>query len=622
MEADRVDASLYCSRFSEGAARDTRSPVATTKSVCYGASAMILIDQAIALHQRGNLDDAEAIYQKVLDADARNFDALHMLGIIHAQRGSFEKAEKFLRKALSVDSRVSQCFHNYGTILANLGRFEDAVISYNNAIKLTPSRAPIYSDLGIALHKLKRYEEAIAVYDKILSLEPNFAGVEGARLDAKMQLCEWRNYDTECSHLISSIRSGTGNTLPFHILGIPSTPDDQLRCAKQHVSNKFPLSEKSIWRRKRYNHKKIRVAYVLLDVRLITELFEQHDRSRFEIIGVSLDISGVGETRKRIVVAFDQFHDVHKMSDKEVARLLLDLEVDIAVDLKGYTADYRFGIFACRPAPIQVSYLGYPSTMGTPSIDYVIADKVVVPFEHEQFYTEKIVHLPDCYQVNDSKREAAENTPTRQAGGLPEHGIVFCCFNNNYKITPRVFDCWMRILKEVENSVLWLLEGNATAARNLRDEAVLKGINSDRLIFAKRVPLAEHLARHRLADLFLDTLPYTAHTTASDALWVGLPLLTCLGQTFAGRVSASVLKAIHLPELITTTLEAYEQIAIDLATHPEKLAAIKRKLAEKRLTTPLFDTKLFTENIEAAYIAMYERHKAGLAPDHIIISKS
>ena len=260
--------------------------------------------------------------------------------------------------------------------------------------------------------------------------------------------------------------------------------------------------------------------------------------------------------------------------------------------------------------------------MGTPSIDYVIADKVLVPFEHEQFYTEKIVHLPDCYQVNDSKRKAAQNTPTRQAVDLPEHGIVFCCFNNNYKITPRVFDCWMRILKQVDDSVLWLLADNATAARNLRDEAIRRGINSDRLIFAKRVPLAEHLARHRLADLFLDLLPYNAHTTASDALWVGLPLLTCLGQTFAGRVSASVLKAIHLPELITETLEAYEQMAIDLALHPEKMAAIKRKLAENRLTTPLFDTKLFTKNIESAYTAMYERHKAGLAPDHINVSKS
>jgi predicted O-linked N-acetylglucosamine transferase (SPINDLY family) len=310
------------------------------------------------------------------------------------------------------------------------------------------------------------------------------------------------------------------------------------------------------------------------------------------------------------------------MSDNEVAKLLHDLQVDIAVDLKGYTAGYRFGIFACRPAPIQVNYLGYPGTMGTQFMDYIIADKVVAPFEHQPFFTEKIVHLPDCYQVNDSKRQIADGTLTRQAVGLPEHGFVFFCFNNIYKITPRVFDCWMRILRRVENSVLWLLDDNATARGNLRKEAIARGIDAERLIFAKRIPLAEHLARQQLADLFLDTLPYNAHTTASDALWTGLPVLTCLGQTFAGRVCASLLNTIGLPELITTTLEAYENMAIDLATDRQKLAAITSRLACNRLTTPLFDTKLFTKNIEAAYTEMYERYKAVSAVNHIVIPKS
>ena len=581
-----------------------------------------LINKAIFFHQQGNLGEAEAIYKKVLHVHAKNFDALHMLGIINAQRGLFDEAEKLVRKALSVDSKVAQCFHNYGTILAKLQRFEEAVSNYNKAIKLAPNHAPIYADLGIALNKLKRYDEAIAAYDKILSLEPNYTGVEGARLDAKMHLCDWNNFDAECTHLISSVRNGKGSTPPFPMLAVSSSSSDQLQCSKRWVTNNFPLSDKTIWQGERYNHKRIRVAYMLLDVRLITELFEQHDRSRFEIIGVSFDASGSGEVRERLIAAFDEFHDVQRMSDKEVAKLLYDLQVDIAVDLKGYTFGYRFGIFACRPAPIQVNYLGYPSTMGTRFIDYIIADEVVAPFERQQFFTEKIVHLPDCYQVNDSKRKIAEGTPTRQAAGLPEHGFVFCCFNNNYKITPRVFGCWMRILKQVEDSVLWLLEDNATAASNLRKEAVARGINSDRLFFAKRMPLAEHLARHRLADLFLDTLPFNAHTTASDALWVGLPVLTCLGETFAGRVAASLLTAIHLPELITTTPEAYEHMAIDLATHPEQLAIIKSKLADNRLTAPLFDTKLFTRNIEAAYTEMYERYKAGLALDHIIIPKS
>jgi len=287
--------------------------------------------------------------------------------------------------------------------------------------------------------------------------------------------------------------------------------------------------------------------------------------------------------------------------------------------LKGFTQDARTNVFARRPAPIQANYIGYPGTMGAEYIDYIIADQTVIPENSKQYYSEKVVYLPNSYQVNDSKRSISDKAFTRTQLGLPPTGFVFCSFNNNYKITPRIFDCWMRILKQVESSVLWLHEDNPTAASNLRKEATTRGVNPERLIFAKRLPLAEHLARHRLADLFLDTLPCNAHTTAGDALWAGLPILTCLGETFAGRVAASLLNAIGLPELIAATPEAYEQMAIDLATHPEKLAVIKRKLAENRLTTPLFDTKLFTKHIEAAYIAMYERHQAGLAPDHISI---
>ena len=476
-----------------------------------------------------------------------------------------KKPKNSVRKVIVYKAKVAQCFHNYGTILAKLDRYEEAVTAYNEATKLAPNHAPIYSDLGIALNTLKRYPEAIAVYDKILSLAPNYTGVEGARLHAKMHLCDWNNFEAECAHLSSSVRSGNVSSPPFPFLAISSSPGEQLQCAKSWVTNKFPPSNNPIWRGERYDHKRIRIAYLLLDVRLITELFEQHDRSRFEIIGVSFGLEESSEAGKRLIASFDEFHDVRNMNDSEVAKLLHDRQVDIAVDLKGYTVGYRFGIFANRPAPIQVSYLGYPATMGTPLIDYVIADEVVVPLAHQQFFTEKIVHLPDCYQVNDSKRKIAEDTPARQAVGLPERGFVFCCFNNNYKITPRIFDCWMRILERVEGSALWLLEDNAAAASNLRKEAAARRIEPDRLVFAKRVPLGEHLARHRLADLFLDTFPFNAHTTASDALWTGLPVLTCLGETFAGRVAASLLNAIGLPELISTTLEAYEHMAIDFA---------------------------------------------------------
>jgi len=286
----------------------------------------------------------------------------------------------------------------------------------------------------------------------------------------------------------------------------------------------------------------------------------------------------------------------------------------------GLTADSRTGIFARRPAPIQVNYLGYAGTMGAQYIDYILADRFAIPEEKRECYSEKVVYLPDSFMGNDSKRKISERLPRRLECNLPETGFVFCSFNQSYKIVPQLFDIWMRLLRQLDNSGLWLSNTNETAIRNLRREAQNRGVDPSRLVFAQRVPLNEdHVARHRLANLFLDTLPYNAHTTASDALWAGLPVLTCLGATFAGRVSASLLNAIGLPELITTTLEAYEQMAIDLATHPEKLAVIKRKLAENRHTAPLFDTKLFTKHIEAAYTAMYERHQAGLAPDHIVL---
>jgi protein O-GlcNAc transferase len=562
--------------------------------------------------------EAIAAYDKALTLKPDLADAWLGRGNVFAILKRQGEAIAAYDKALTLKPDLANAWLGRGNVFADFRLYAEAIAAYDKAIALEPDLANAWLGRGNVFIELKLYDEALDACNKALSLEPNLIGLKGSRVLIKMHICDWKSFDTECSNLISSIRNENDTAPPFAFLGIPSSSYDQLQCAKLWVAKQFPSSDKAIWQGERYNHKRIRVAYLLMDVRLITELFEQHDRSRFKVIGVSFGVSGSSEVRKRLVAAFDEFYDVERMTDNEVAKLLHDLQVDIAVDLKGYTAGYRFGIFACRPAPIQVNYLGYPGTMGTQFLDYIIADKVVAPLEQQPFFTEKIVHLPDCYQVNDSKREIAEGTPTRQAVGLPEHGFVFFCFNNNYKITPRVFDCWMRILRQVENSVLWLLEDNATAKSNLRKEAIARGINSDRLIFAKRIPLAEHLARQRLADLFLDTLPFNAHTTASDALWAGLPVLTCLGETFAGRVCASLLNTIGLPELITTTLEAYESMAIDLALHRQKLAIIKSKLADNRLTTPLFDTKLFTKNIEAAYTELYERHKAHLTGNHIM----
>jgi predicted O-linked N-acetylglucosamine transferase (SPINDLY family) len=351
----------------------------------------------------------------------------------------------------------------------------------------------------------------------------------------------------------------------------------------------------------------------------MVELFEAHDNSKFELYGFSFGLSPNDEMKARVSAAFDQFYDVSSLTDIDVVLLSRKLKIDISVDLKGYTKDNRAGIFAMGCAPIQVNYLGYPGTMGADYIDYIIADKIVIPESSQDDFTEKVVYLPDSYQVNDSKRNISDRLFTKSELGLPQNGFIFCCFNNNYKILPATFDGWMRILKAVEGSVLWLFQGNATAASNLRKEAEARGVAGSRLVFAKIMKLDEHLARHRLADLFIDTFPYNAHTTTSDALWAGLPVLTCMGQSFASRVAGSLLTAIDLPELITRSQEEYEARAIELATNPTQLQELKAKLERNRLTTPLFDGKLFAKHIEAAYEAMYARSQAGLLPEHIEI---
>jgi predicted O-linked N-acetylglucosamine transferase (SPINDLY family) len=391
------------------------------------------------------------------------------------------------------------------------------------------------------------------------------------------------------------------------------------------VANNYPASAKQIWQGEKYNHDRIRVAYLSADFRqhaasfVMAGMFECHDRSRFEMTAISFGVDDGSEIRRRVKASFERFIDARLYSDEQIADLVRSLEIDIAVDLMGFTTDSRTGVFARRAAPVQAHYMGYPGTMGASYIDYIIGDRIVIPESERQHYSEKIVSLPNSYFVNDFRREVAERTFTRTELGLPSTGFVFCCFNSSHKITPSVFDRWMRILQQVEGSVLWLLQANAKAADNLRREARLRGVDPNRLVFAGRMPPSEHLARHRAADLFLDTLPYNAHTTASDALWAGLPVLTCIGDTFVGRVAASLLQAICLPELITATLDHYERLALELATNPAKLSTIRSKLASNRLAAPLFDTQLFTRHIETAYAAMHERHQAGLPPRDIVV---
>jgi len=504
----------------------------------------------------------------------------------------------------------------------------EAEAGYRQALQIKPDMAEAYNNLGIVLGKVNRHEEVVACFKKLLSIKPDQAFALGMYLHSKMHCCNWEGIDDTFHELRSGIDADKAVSTPFHILAIPSTPAQQKRCAEIYVREKYPEVCVSSDVKERYSHGKIRLGYFSSDfynhatAYLVAELLEQHDRARFEVIGFSFGASPNDNMRQRVSAAFDRFIDVNNQPDQDIATLARNLEIDIAVDLKGFTEGGRTSIFALRPAPIQVNYLGYPGTMGAPYIDYLIADPTLITAEYQQHYTEKISYLPDTYQVNDSHRRISERQFTRSEVGLPDEGFVFCCFNNNFKITPDVFDIWMQLLKQVEGSVLWLFKGNAQATQNLLNEARKRGIVPERLIFAPRMDLPDHLARHRLADLFLDTFYCNAHTTASDALWAGLPVLTYLGDTFAGRVAASLLNAIGLPELITHSHEEYQALALELATNPEKLASIKRQLAKNRLTHPLFDTALFTRHIEDAFTQMWERHQKSLLPDHIYVRAS
>jgi len=642
-----------------------------------------LLSRALALHQAGNLGDAEALYRAVLASDPKNAEVLpaHLaynnLGAIlqktrrydealtnynkaialkpdyakayynrgnalqdlkhydealasyekaialkpgyaeaHNNRGAtlqeirrFDEALASYGKAMTLEPGYAEAYYNMGNALQEMRRYDEALASYDNALRLKPNHADAYNNQGITLQNMKRYDEALASYEKALALEPDTPYVLGKLLHAQMLLSHWHGMETVFDRLAKGIEAGKPVSSPFALVATPLSMAQQKKCAEIYVKNEFPPA--GYFSTDFDNHA---TAY------LMAELFEIHDRSKFEVTAFSFGPSSNDAMRKRLEKAFDRFIDVRTRSDSEIAALAKNLEIDIAIDLKGFTQDARMGIFALRPAPVQVGYLGYPGTMGASYIDYLIADPILIPEEHKRFYTEKIVTLPDSYQVNDSSRKISEKVFTRREMGLPEEGFVFCCFNNSFKITPDVFALWMRLLHEVPGSVLWLLEGNPTSAKNLRAEAGSRGIAEHRLVFAKRMELADHLARHRLADVFLDTFYYNAHTTASDALWAGLPVVTCLGETFAGRVAASLLNAIGLPELITHSREEYEALALELATSPQKLSAIRRRLAQNRTTQPLFDTALFARHIEEAYVKMWERSQTGLLPGDMTIA--
>lgn len=575
-----------------------------------------------ALLDLGRPEDAAAAYDRALAIGPHLASAWSGHGNILLRSGRQPDAEVAFDRAIASDAAFAEAWLGRGTVLLSLGRHHDAAAALDRATVLNPGLVSAWLANGQVAYLEKRYGDALVAWNRALALNPDQPAVAAACLRVKLHQCDWTDFERGCASVRSSVRSGK-LVSPFMFVAIPSTSAEQLQCARTWAENNFRLQSSPVWRSERYNHDRIRIGYLSADFhqhatsQLMAGVFEHHDRTRFEVTAISVGPNDGSDMRRRIEAAFERFVDAKPQSDAQIAELVRALEVDVLVDLKGYTQDARTGIFAMRPAPIQVNYLGFPGTIGAGFIDYIVADRNVIPEHDFDCYAEKIVWLPESYQANDRDRAIADLMPVRVEHGLPDDAFVFCCFNDNYKITPDVFSSWMRILAAVENSVLWLFEDNPTAADNLRREAQARGVAPRRLVFAQRLPTSAHLARHRCADLFLDTLPYGAHTTASDALWAGLPVVTCLGDSFAARVGASLLNAIRLPELITTTPAAYEQLAIELANDPARLATLRAKLARDRLTTPLYDTKQYTRDLETAYAAMMERHMAGLPPDHV-----
>jgi protein O-GlcNAc transferase len=583
-----------------------------------------LHDLATAQASIGDLTSSLDNYHKCLMFGEKSYELFYNIARTFDELKRYDEAIAYYDRALSLKPDYAEACFNKGVTLNELKRYAEAITQYNKVISLKPDYAEAWSNKGRILNELKRYDEAIDHFEKAISLKPNIDWTYGSLIHAKMKICDWSDFLNSLEIVFQKVMAKERVVSPFVLLALNDDAQLHKKSSEIYVQSKYPFNPVLGPSLKLSRNEKIRVGYFSADFRnhavsiLTAELFELHDKNRFKTIAFSSGADDKSPMRLRLSKTFNQFIDVSGMSDLEIAKLSRELRVDIAVDLGGYTANNRTGVFAYRAAPLQISYIGYLGTMGAAYFDYLLADKTIVPETSRISYSEKITYLPS-YQANDRKRVISDRKFTKQELGLPENGFVFCCFNNNYKILPSTFEGWMRILKAVEGSVLFLYAENQWAESNLKKEAEARGINSSRLVFGGRIPNDEYLARYQACNLFLDTFPYNAGTTASDALWAELPVLTLMGQSFASRVAASLLSAIDLPELITSTQEEYEALAIELAMNPQKLADIKYKLETNRLTAPLFDTPLFTKNIEAAYIKMMERYHAGLEPDHIEI---
>ena len=566
-----------------------------------------------ALKDLKHYHEALTSYDEAIKIKPDHFDAYNNRGIVFNEIKSHEKALACYDKALQINPNYAYAHNNKGNTLKDLKRYEEAIVSYDKAIKINPNFADTYNNKGNALKDLKRYDEALSNYEKVVKLKLDFDYILGKVLHTNMILCSWNNFDSLSKKISKALNKNSKVIEPFFFLGLIDNPSASRLSSEIFVKDKIAKPSKIKPLAKYKNHKKPRIGYYSADfcdhavLHLMMDVFRNHNKSLFDFFGFSFGPDKNDNWSNEVKNYFIKFEDVTKISDKEVADLSRKLEIDIAIDLTAFTSNSRSGIFSYRAAPIQINYLGYPGTMGAEYIDYIIADEVIIPKENLNFYSEKVLYLPDCYQANMSQKNISKKQFKRGDFGLPDNAFVFCSFNNNYKITPYIFDIWMNILKKVPNSVLWIFKSNETASRNLKRETELRGVDPNRIIFASYLPNDEHLKRISLADLFLDTFPYNAHVTASDAIRMGIPILTLTGNSFASRVGASILSCIGIKELITRNEREYQELGIDLALNTNKLHKIKKRLRDSLSKSSLYDSNLFTKNLENIYFNLFNK---------------
>ncbi len=606
-----------------------------------GAPALACVDRALALQpefadawflkgnilqQSGRLEECLESYECALRLRPDFAEAWNNLAAALRTRRRNARAFDCVERALALQPAYPHALNNRGLILLDGHRHREAVDSFRQAVALNHKFAEALHNLGTTLMQQRRFAEARETFEQLAAVAPGFKHIQGNLLHARLNCCDWRDYDAATAAIAGAVERGEHADVPMSFLCVSGSAALQLRCAQTYTEGYFPLQSlepaelPQTGNRIRSTQNRIRVAYLSGDfgehavTYLLAGVLERHDATRFETIALSWDRQEEGPARRRIQAAFSRFIDITAVSDAEVVRMMRELEVDIAVDLTAHTRGHRTGIFARRGAPVHVNYLGLPATMGARYMDYLIADRFLVPEEHKRHYAEQIVWLPVTYQPNDDRRSLLPGGTPRSEHGLPETGFVFCAFNNNCKFNPAFFDVWMRLIASVPGSVLWLLASNALAEDNLRREAVDRGVDAHRLVFAKRVPYSDYLARYVHADLFLDTLPFNGGATVSDALSMGVPVLACAGESFASRMAGGILSSLDLRELITHSLTAYESTALDLARSPARLRALRETLVQRRGGHAFFDTDCYRRHLESAYQMMWQRSTAGLPP--------